>query len=234
VAVIVAHPDDETLGLGGQFGNNWNLTFIYTTDGAPRYREDARDYADIRRKELRCALKLAGLKQFAILESGIADQEAAFRLQRLIDYLANELRELRPDAIFTHPFEGGHADHDATALAVRQAVNAVCPSTPVIEFTSYHARAGQLVCGEFLIDSDGEMLSIRLSPQAYALKRRTIECFATQRHFIDSLYDCRERFRKAPHYDFARRPHPGPLFYETWDSGMTWEQWLGCISGLPR
>jgi LmbE family N-acetylglucosaminyl deacetylase len=29
------------------------------------------------------------------------------------------IRSLSPDGVITHPHEGGHPDHDATALAVR-------------------------------------------------------------------------------------------------------------------
>jgi len=34
-----------------------------------------------------------------------------------------------------------------------------------------------------------------------------------------------ERFRAAPVYDFTQAPHPGKLFYENFDWGMTGERW---------
>jgi hypothetical protein len=34
-----------------------------------------------------------------------------------------------------------------------------------------------------------------------------------------------ERYRPAPHYDFARAPHEGPLHYELLDFELTGERW---------
>jgi N-acetylglucosamine malate deacetylase 2 len=34
-----------------------------------------------------------------------------------------------------------------------------------------------------------------------------------------------ERFRPAPVYSFTEPPHPGKLFYENFDWGMTAERW---------
>lgn len=64
VAVVGAHPDDETIGAGAQLARLRRLTLVHVTDGAPRNGRDAaaagfadpRAYAEARRAELDAAL----------------------------------------------------------------------------------------------------------------------------------------------------------------------------------
>ena len=62
--LVVAHPDDETIGLGGHLRLLPNARIVHVTDGAPRDLRDARaygfdgweDYAQARRRELEAAM----------------------------------------------------------------------------------------------------------------------------------------------------------------------------------
>ena len=42
IAVVVAHPDDETLGCGAQLARLRGVTLVHITDGAPRNTRDGR------------------------------------------------------------------------------------------------------------------------------------------------------------------------------------------------
>ena len=59
VAIVVAHPDDETIGAGAQLPHLRDPLLAHVTDGAPRSFGLAREaYARRRRDELSAALRV--------------------------------------------------------------------------------------------------------------------------------------------------------------------------------
>jgi LmbE family N-acetylglucosaminyl deacetylase len=134
---------------------------------------------------------------------------------------------LRPAAILTHPYEGGHPDHDATAFAVHAACARVLNPPEVWEFASYHAASGDgavIEAGTFLPDAE-EVETIALSDGARAMKSEMIARYGSQLHMLRHWPLDVERFRAAPVYDFTRPPHSGKLYYEHFDWGVTGERW---------
>jgi LmbE family N-acetylglucosaminyl deacetylase len=231
-ALVVAHPDDETIGAGGLLPRMLAATLVYITDGAPRDLADARragfetaaDYASARRTELLNALAEAGLSEDRLRFLGIPDQGAAFALPGIARRLETIFEETGVAAVLTHSYEGGHPDHDSTALAVHAACARMRRPPAIWEFAGYHAHNGSMATGEFLIGATpGE--AIVMSEEARERKRRMFECFATQRDMLRNFPIDVERFRPAPVYDFRQPPHPGRLFYEQFEWGVNGERW---------
>lgn len=236
--IIVAHPDDETIGAGSTLSRLNDVTIIYVTDGAPSNMRDARaagfttrqDYASARRDECLAAILLAGVTQRNVLELGVTDQQASFEVTGIAYRLAEALRSLRPDVVLTHAYEGGHPDHDATALAVHSAHRMLGREglTPpaLFELALYHTRDGVTVMSDFLPGRDsGEAKTVVLSHDARQRKRKMIQCYGSQRETL-SLFPVEvERFRVAPRYNFTNPPHEGRLHYEYFDWGMTGPRW---------
>ncbi len=130
--------------------------------------------------------------------------------------------QLRPDIIFTHPYEGGHPDHDAAAFAVHHAEH----SAELWEFASYHRSplSSDIETGCFL-DSPGTE-RIELTAEQRQKKQRMLDCFATQRETLRWFRVEDECIRRAPSYNFNEPPHTGRLFYESYDWGVQASEWL--------
>jgi LmbE family N-acetylglucosaminyl deacetylase len=232
--LVFAHPDDEVIALGGRLGRFQYAHFVHVTDGAPRNEQDSRrhgfasleEYRSARTKEFSEALESAGLHQPSYECLDIPDQEASFQLLQLTRRLFHILNERRPDVIFTHPYEGGHPDHDACAFAVHHAVAllaALASQLPlIIECTSYHAGPNGIETGRFLPhSSNGREILYQLSSEERQRKQSLLECFCTQKDVLSYFKVEEERFRIAPEYDFRKPPHTGQVFYDQYPWGMT-------------
>jgi N-acetylglucosamine malate deacetylase 2 len=236
-AVVVAHPDDEIVGLGAQLPRFRDAVFIHVTDGAPRDLLDARaygfstreEYAAARRRELLDALALAGIPPDRCRHLGFVDQEGGSHLAEIARKLRLVFRELRPDFVVTHAYEGGHPDHDATAFACH-AARRLClrdEFSPglLIEFASYHIWDDVRVTGDFLPNGPRAVLAFYLAAGEQVFKRKLMSCFRTQQHVLTGFGVEHEKFRIAPEYDFTRPPHEGLLHYERHSWGMNGRAW---------
>ncbi len=235
--IVLAHPDDEVLAVGGRLERLTASRFLCVTDGVPRDGKDAHDhgfstlseYRAARRRELHDAFKLAGLDATSCattLQLGhaarevIADQTAALHLVDLSQTLLTELQEFAPEAVLTHPYEGGHPDHDACAFAVHAAVRLLSSDLPVLEAPFYHAGPQDVETGNFLPGGPTPALH-HLSAEQGRRKQERLACFVSQAETLALFKSTSEQFRVAPSYTFTQRPHAGTLFYENFPWGMS-------------
>lgn len=234
IAVLAAHPDDEVIGASTLLSTCPQPVVIFLTDGAPRDRRlwppdwhgSREEYAQLRRVEAHNALGQLGISDSAISWLGAIDQEAIFQVPALSSRLAHVLLQTHFNALVTHPYEGGHPDHDSATLIAHLAVSQLQPEKKpeILEMTSYHARGAQCVTGEFLNSDPESEIAFELSTSQREQKRSAFAAYKSQSLVLSTFPLERERFRVAPEYHFSKPPHPGELWYERmgWMTGDRW------------
>lgn len=230
--LFVAHPDDEVIGAGSRLGRFARTVIVHVTDGAPkdpRFAQEAgfdspETYGRARHDELRCVLAAADIPEEDSISLGISDQEAALHLPDLAWRVAGLISEYEPDLVLTHPYEGGHPDHDATAFAVQAAARLLAAegkTVPAIAEMSFYHRAGGIYTTDAFLPGSSRQWTLTLTEQEREFKERLRACHASQRVMLSDFEFTTERFRIAPSYDFTTAPHQGTLNYETWNFPMT-------------
>jgi len=140
LACVLAHPDDETLGLGGalaKYAAEGVETYVVTATRGQRGRyRDGRDHPGaeelgrIREAELRAAAEVLGVREVSFLDYWDKDLDRAAH-DDVIGRIVEHLRCIRPHVIVTFPPDGayGHPDHIAVSQFVSAAVVAAADPT---------------------------------------------------------------------------------------------------------
>lgn len=135
--VVAAHPDDADFGAAGTAylwsRQGWEFYYLVCTDGSKGSEDDSitpRQLIDARRQEQRDAAAILGVKDVLFLDHVDGELTAD---RALLGDVVRVIRQVQPDAVFTHDPETiivndvfvNHADHRATGLA---AIDAVYPA----------------------------------------------------------------------------------------------------------
>ncbi|MDB5038805.1 MAG: putative LmbE-like protein [Bacteriovoracaceae bacterium] len=241
--IFGAHPDDEIIGIGGHLDLFEEIILVHATNGSPSNLVDAHAkgfdskeaYASARKQESRNALAVVGKKVLKYFQFELDDQKASFDLTSLTEQLINLIRHLKPSSILTHPYEGGHPDHDAAAFTAQCAVHLLRCTADFefevpgrFEFTSYHSEGGQLKTNAFLPHPTSPYISILpLSSERFKMREKMLDCFVSQQETLKPFRTIwNEKIRTAPTYDFTLPPRSGArLYYEDFNWGISGSKW---------
>ena len=123
--VIAPHMDDEVIGCGGALllhralQSEVRVVFVSDSSGAVDDPALARKLRDIRRAEMMKVRDVLALG--SVVELGFADGALMSHEEAIASRLAEELRTFRPAQVLC-PFPAdGHADHQASAVALGHA-----------------------------------------------------------------------------------------------------------------
>lgn len=236
-SVIVAHPADEVVGAGCLISKLVDVTVLHVTDGAPCDMEDGKaagfkereEYAEARRQECISALAIANVPKDRIVDFEVADQCASNCLADLTKRITMFLQQSGANIVVTHPYEGGHPDHDATAFATHAALrlmrrNGFRPPA-LFEMALHPSKDSKAKVPEFLPGAGRETTILLLDERATALKQRMFACFESQRESLEASPFGPEKFRPPVAYDFTSPPQEGKLHYESFDWAPRWGEW---------
>jgi LmbE family N-acetylglucosaminyl deacetylase len=147
VLVVVAHPDDESFGLGAivdaftHGGTRVDVVCLTAGEASTLGAGDA--LRDVRRDELDAASRELGVTA-TVLHEHPDGALAAVSRGTLADAVLEQARSSRPEALLTFDDTGvtGHPDHAAATAAALLAADIL--DLPVLAWTLPHAVAEQL------------------------------------------------------------------------------------------
>lgn len=239
-SVIVAHPADEVVGAGCLISKLVDVTILHITDGAPPEDAEAAgfnqrsEYAEARREQCLAALALANIPENRVVDFAITDHRAAHCLTDLTRKITTFLQQSGADIVITHPYEGGHPDHDATAFATHGALRLMKENgfrPPVVFEMALHPSPDfKAKVPEFLPGFQRETTTLLLDQRAEDLKHRMFACLACQKESLELSPVGPERFRQPLKYDFSAPPQNGKLFYENFSWAPRSDEWTSLAS----
>lgn len=164
VLVIVAHPDDEILWMGGTLLRNkkkWNTTIICLT------RKSDKD----RYPKFKKVMKAIGAKGF-IYDLNDKNLKKSLDKNKIVKIISNHTLNKKFDMIFTHNSNGeyGHTRHKEIHKAVKFAMKIGILSSKKVFFFSYHKIKNKFQ-GYATYNSNADIF-IKLNRQEISMKRR--------------------------------------------------------------
>jgi len=150
ILAVLAHPDDESFGMGGTLAlyaqRGYQVHLVCATLGEAgtvddEYMQDYDSISDLREAELRCAAQSLGLTDVYLLgyrDSGMPgtpenkhpNAQINYSVEKVAGKVVQYIREIKPDIVLTFDPIGGyrHPDHihtqKATTLAFEKADDA--------------------------------------------------------------------------------------------------------------
>jgi LmbE family N-acetylglucosaminyl deacetylase len=136
---VLAHPDDESLGMGGtlaRYAHEGIETYLVTATRGERGRfGDAKErptpevLAKTREEELLAAARRLGVKEVRFLDYLDGDLDRADPAEAIAK-IVRHLRRIRPQVVVTFGPEGGYGHPDHIAICQFATAAAVCAADP--------------------------------------------------------------------------------------------------------
>jgi LmbE family N-acetylglucosaminyl deacetylase len=147
--LVLAHPDDESLGFGGtiaKYANEGVEVFLITATRGERGRFGMQQeppaleiVGQVREQELRSAAKILGIKEVSFLDYMDGDVDKADSSE-IVSKIAYHIRKIKPQIVMSFGADGayGHPDHIAISqFTTAGIVMAADSNTKIAKSTSH-------------------------------------------------------------------------------------------------
>jgi len=201
ILIICAHPDDETIGMGGtlkKLSKKHEISVLFLSDGVlarrksgyishPEYevsdaeRKKLQKEVEIRKKHAKNALKILGIRKMRFLD--LPNQELdQIPLLKIIKEIEKEIQISKCNTIFTHHYNDLNLDHRVAYEATITAARPV-PWSKITSIISFEIPA-----------STDWRRPYKFNPNLY------IDVTSTIKYKLQAL--------RAYHYEIRKPPHP--------------------------
>ena len=190
ILCILAHPDDEVYCccfLHDCVANNDRVFVAYLMD------EDVEREKNTREQEARTAMRIIGIDPSHVHFLRMTKQAAFDRLEDEIEQLRNIVQTEKIDCVVGHDYEGGHEAHDIASFCASEVVRLERIPKHVV-FPVYHGKP-QGRKGARFMEGRGPIIENVLDRTQQQIKRRVLECHASQKAHFDGLR------QSAPDYE---------------------------------
>lgn len=230
---VFAHPDDEIytcVFITELVKRRKSVDVIYVTSGDYSGTEVATE----REEELFISMETIGVKKENVHLLRVPERQLMQLALRVRDEVCTIAKQIKPDCIIGHDFEGGHNGHDLVSFFsfyVAQQLN-----TSLFVFPAYHGWPENRKWNKFAPDklSDYEL---KLTNEQRQLQKVILKTHRTQENFINSLinsddyalFSSREVLRSISGVIDYTTPPENPLGYEYPGSGIKFEDFKDVI-----
>ena len=127
ILAVVAHPDDEVIGLGGTLIKHISVgdevRVLFLADGKSSRDSFSENDLEISKKENKMVSSFIGYsyKRFDLRDN----QLDKYPLLKIVTLIENEVDKSRPNVIYTHSFQDINIDHQICTLATITAVRPI-------------------------------------------------------------------------------------------------------------
>ena len=159
ILVVCAHPDDETIGMGGtlkKLSKDHDITLLFVAEGVTGRRKSGyennptydvsddemkkmNEEIEVRKEHARNALAVLGIKKVRFLDLPNVELDQ-IPLLRIIKEIEEEMEETNCNMIFTHHFNDLNIDHKVVYEATITAARPI-PRSPVFAIASFEIPA---------------------------------------------------------------------------------------------